>query len=131
VIDQGEGIPADSLPYIFDPFYRADTARNRAAGGAGIGLSLAQALVKLHGGTIKVESAQGVGSKFIVTVPRERVSVGDSHGLPLRGNPIKLQRRIVAELPATTKPAATNLQPAQLGSGEQTGSPALASTTLS
>lgn len=67
--DFGEGIPKESLPYIFDPFYRADTARNRSAGGAGIGLSLAMALVKLHKGEIKVASEEGKGACFTVKVP--------------------------------------------------------------
>lgn len=67
--DFGEGIPKDSLPYIFDAFYRADTARNRSAGGAGIGLSLAMALVKLHKGEIKVTSEEGKGACFTVRVP--------------------------------------------------------------
>jgi len=69
VTDQGEGIPESSLPYIFDPFYRADTARNRSAGGAGVGLSLAMALVRLHNGTIDVASKVGVGSTFAVRIP--------------------------------------------------------------
>jgi heavy metal sensor kinase len=69
ITDSGEGIPAESLPYIFDPFYRADTARNRAAGGTGIGLSLAMALVKLHGGTINVRSKPGEGASFTVRIP--------------------------------------------------------------
>ena len=73
ITDQGEGIPADSLPYIFDPFYRADTARNRAAGGTGIGLSLAMALVKLHDGTIQVSSKPGEGATFVVRIPRPPV----------------------------------------------------------
>lgn len=69
ITDSGEGIPAESIPYIFDPFYRADTARNRAAGGTGIGLSLAMALVKLHNGSITVRSKQGEGASFAVKVP--------------------------------------------------------------
>lgn len=69
VTDSGEGIPTESIPYIFDPFYRADTARNRAAGGTGIGLSLAMALVKLHNGTITVRSQPGEGASFTVRVP--------------------------------------------------------------
>lgn len=69
VTDKGEGIPAESIPYIFDPFYRADTARNRAAGGAGVGLSLAMALVRLHNGSIEVTSSVGVGSTFTVRIP--------------------------------------------------------------
>ncbi len=69
--DTGEGIPATDLPYIFDPFYRADTARNRAAGGSGIGLSLAQALVQLHGGQISVASTEGKGASFTVRLPNQ------------------------------------------------------------
>ena len=71
VRDYGEGIAAGDIPYVFDAFFRADNARNRKAGGAGIGLSLAQALVKLHGGTIAVESEQGEGALFTITIPGE------------------------------------------------------------
>ena len=70
VEDHGEGIPEASLPYIFDPFYRADTARNRAAGGTGIGLSLALALVRLHGGAISATSTPGVGATFVIRIPQ-------------------------------------------------------------
>ena len=69
IADKGEGIPEESLPYIFDPFYRADTARNRSAGGAGVGLSLAMALVRLHNGLIDVQSKVGSGSTFAVRIP--------------------------------------------------------------
>jgi len=68
--DQGEGIAEKDLPYIFDPFYRVDSARNRAIGGSGIGLSLAMALVKLHGGRVEVSSNLGIGSSFRVIIPQ-------------------------------------------------------------
>jgi heavy metal sensor kinase len=68
VSDQGEGIPQVLLERIFDPFFRVDTARNRIAGGVGIGLSLARALARLHGGDVRAESAQGRGSKFHLTI---------------------------------------------------------------
>ncbi len=71
IADKGEGIPEESIPYIFDPFYRADTARNRAAGGTGIGLSLAMALVKLHNGQISVTSKPGSGASFTVRIPQQ------------------------------------------------------------
>jgi heavy metal sensor kinase len=67
--DEGEGIPQDSIPYIFDPFFRADTARNRATGGVGIGLSLALALVKLHQGSIKVFANEPKGTTFQALIP--------------------------------------------------------------
>lgn len=72
--DEGEGIPEDALPYIFDAFYRADTARNRSSGGVGIGLSLAQALARLHGGAITVKSKLNEGSTFTVRLPRQKPS---------------------------------------------------------
>jgi signal transduction histidine kinase len=86
ITDSGEGIPADSIPYIFDPFYRADTARNRAAGGTGIGLSLAMALVKLHNGTICVRSKPGEGAAFSVRIPSPA---------PARGSPLPAERELL------------------------------------
>jgi signal transduction histidine kinase len=68
VSDQGEGIPPKLLEKIFDPFFRVDSARNRVAGGVGIGLSLARALAKLHGGDVRAESRQGRGSQFHLTI---------------------------------------------------------------
>ncbi|HYX38918.1 MAG TPA: ATP-binding protein [Oligoflexus sp.] len=69
--DYGEGIAKEALPYIFDLFYRADTARNRSSGGVGIGLSLAKALVSLHNGRIEVTSEAKQGATFSVILPRE------------------------------------------------------------
>ena len=68
VIDQGEGIPKSLLEQIFDPFFRVDSARNRIAGGVGIGLSLARAMAKLHGGNIQAESTSGRGSQFHLSI---------------------------------------------------------------
>ena len=69
VTDTGRGIPATHLPHIFERFYRADPARARATGGAGLGLAIVKQWVELHGGTITVESAVGVGSQFTVRLP--------------------------------------------------------------
>ncbi len=68
VQDYGEGIPEKDLGYIFDSFFRSDTARNRFSGGVGIGLSLAKALVKLHGGVISVQSKLNVGTVFTAKI---------------------------------------------------------------
>jgi signal transduction histidine kinase len=72
VIDTGEGIPAEHLPYIFERFYRVDDARSRKTGGAGLGLAIAKQMVELHGGRIWVESEVGKGSKFSFTLPVTR-----------------------------------------------------------
>ncbi len=71
VTDNGTGIPVESLPHIFDRFYRVDKSRSRAAGGgSGIGLTIARAFVNAHGGRIWVESAgEGTGSTFSFTLP--------------------------------------------------------------
>lgn len=69
VVDTGEGIPPDDLPYIFERFYRADKSRTRATGGHGLGLTIAKRLVEAHGGTISAKSEPGKGSAFTFTVP--------------------------------------------------------------
>ncbi len=69
VSDTGLGIPADALPRVFDRFYRADRARSRKQGGAGLGLALVRAIVEEHGGTVKVQSREGKGSTFTVVLP--------------------------------------------------------------
>ncbi len=69
VADTGIGISADDLPHVFTRFWRGEKSRSRATGGAGIGLSIVQELVRAHGGTIAVESAPGKGSMFRVSIP--------------------------------------------------------------
>ncbi|MGK0722789.1 sensor histidine kinase [Leucobacter sp. W1478] len=69
VTDQGEGIPPEHLPRIFERFYRVDTARSREGGGTGLGLSIARHTMRAHGGDIDVWSQPGVGASFILTFP--------------------------------------------------------------
>jgi signal transduction histidine kinase len=69
VSDTGEGIPAEDLPYIFDRFYRSEKSRSRSTGGAGLGLAIVKGIVEAHGGTIKVESSPGKGSRFRFNLP--------------------------------------------------------------
>lgn len=73
VADDGEGIAAEHQPKIFERFYRADAARGRERGGAGLGLAIAKALVEAHAGTISVFSAGlGTGATFAVNLPVAR-----------------------------------------------------------
>lgn len=69
VRDSGLGIPPEEIPRLFERFYRVPNARGRTHEGTGIGLSLVQELVRVHGGFIRVESTLGKGSTFIVSIP--------------------------------------------------------------
>lgn len=70
--DSGTGIDKEHLPYIFDRFYRTDTSRSRDQGGTGLGLSIAKGFVEAHRGNIVVESENGKGTAFIITIPIEK-----------------------------------------------------------
>ena len=69
VQDTGMGIAPADLPHIFGRFYRADPARQRATGGSGLGLAIVRTLVEGHRGTVTVDSALGVGSRFLIRLP--------------------------------------------------------------
>jgi signal transduction histidine kinase len=69
VRDTGVGIPPEAVPRLFERFHRVPNTRSRTHEGTGIGLALVQELVKLHGGFIRVESAWGKGSTFVVSIP--------------------------------------------------------------
>ncbi len=69
VSDTGPGIPATDLLHIFERFYRADRARSRHTGGAGLGLSIVRWIAEAHEGTVSVESTVGVGSTFTLVLP--------------------------------------------------------------
>jgi two-component system sensor histidine kinase BaeS len=69
VRDSGEGIAPEHLSHVFDRFWRADAARTREKGGAGLGLAIVRQLVQLHGGDVTVESVPGEGATFRVALP--------------------------------------------------------------
>jgi signal transduction histidine kinase len=69
ITDQGIGIAPDVLPHVFDPFYRADYARSRDAGGVGLGLAIVKAIVAAHDGSVSITSTSGMGSTVVVLLP--------------------------------------------------------------
>jgi two-component system OmpR family sensor kinase len=69
VEDDGPGMTADQAQRVFERFYRADAARNRASGGTGLGLAIVAGLVAAHGGTVSVHTAPGQGADFQVKLP--------------------------------------------------------------
>jgi signal transduction histidine kinase len=71
VQDDGPGIAEEDLPFVFERFWRGDKSRSRGSGGSGIGLAIVKQLVELHGGTVSVESEEGEGAVFRVSLPLE------------------------------------------------------------
>lgn len=72
VIDDGPGIEEKHLPFIFNRLYRIDSSRSTISGGLGLGLSIVSSIMKLHGGTVSVQSEVGLGSKFELVFPMNR-----------------------------------------------------------
>ena len=70
ISDNGIGIPAEEAAHVFDRFYRVDKTRSRAEGGSGLGLPIVKWVAEAHQGNVTVESKPGLGSKFIVNLPR-------------------------------------------------------------
>jgi two-component system sensor histidine kinase BaeS len=71
VIDTGVGIDSSELPHIFERFYRGSRANEARSSGSGLGLAIVRSIVDMHGGAVEVESHIGVGSRFLVTLPRD------------------------------------------------------------
>src|SRR5690606_41406532 len=69
VKDRGIGIPKEDLPHITERFYRVNKARSRSDGGAGLGLSIVDQLVKQHRGNLSIDSTVGIGTTVTITIP--------------------------------------------------------------
>ncbi len=81
VADEGEGIPADALARLFEPFQRFATARHPEVDGSGLGLAFVKATAERHGGRVAVESAPGRGSRFTLWVPAQAPPAASSRAL--------------------------------------------------
>lgn len=69
ITDNGVGIPREDLAHIFERFYRVDKARSRDTAVTGLGLSIVQQIIRLHGGNIDVQSEPGKGTTFTIELP--------------------------------------------------------------
>jgi two-component system, OmpR family, heavy metal sensor histidine kinase CusS len=69
VSDTGVGIPAESLPRVFDRFFRVDSSRAQASGGTGLGLAIVQSIMLLHGGKVEISSRPGQGTRVTLRMP--------------------------------------------------------------
>jgi two-component system OmpR family sensor kinase len=87
VADNGPGIPTDLQPHIFQRFARGDSSRSRTAGSTGLGLSIVDAVVTAHGGTVTVDSGPG-RTKFTVTLPLFTAEAQDQHTVAIAAAPI-------------------------------------------
>jgi signal transduction histidine kinase len=87
VSDTGIGIPAGSLPHVFERFYRSDKARTRESGGTGLGLSIAKAISKAHGGTMSIESVEGSSTRVRLELPLSTLPVLSVPGLKIHTMP--------------------------------------------
>ncbi len=70
VIDNGDGIKAEDIPFVFERFFRGEKSRSRQTGGTGLGLAISRGIVEAHEGQIRVESTEGVGTRMIFTIPK-------------------------------------------------------------
>ena len=83
VTDTGTGIAADALPNLFTRFYRVPGAQGRTHEGTGIGLALVQELVKLHAGTIEVQSELNRGTRLTVSIPFQAAAIAEISAIPV------------------------------------------------
>jgi two-component system, OmpR family, sensor histidine kinase MtrB len=86
VRDFGLGMRADEVEHVFDRFWRADPSRTRTIGGTGLGLSIALGDARLHGGRLEVWSELGIGSHFVLTLPRRAGGAAGTSPIPLEAS---------------------------------------------
>ncbi|WP_432261592.1 response regulator [Cupriavidus sp. TMH.W2] len=120
VRDSGIGIPAAELPRIFERFHRVEGVQGRTIEGSGIGLALVQELVRLHAGTIDVQSVPGEGTCFTVSLPASAAEVAGLETAPAYSS---MQARAYVDA-ALRWPEAQTPSPAMTLAAEDTAAPA-------
>ena len=118
VADTGIGIPPEEVPRLFERFHRVAGSPGRSVEGSGIGLAMVQELVKLHGGTIRVDSTPGVGSCFTVVLPHVGgpVAVPAAEATPT--SPAALSRHALAYVDAARRWIPESNQLDEIGTDE-------------
>ena len=110
VRDAGMGMAPADAERVFDRFWRADPSRRRTIGGTGLGLSIALGDARLHGGTLGVWSEAGVGTNFVLTLPRDAAGVSGPSPIPLE------PQEALADIGAVTEPIPLATAPRRLPS---------------
>jgi PAS domain S-box-containing protein len=133
VADTGIGIAPEKLAVIFDKFTQADASTTRRFGGSGLGLSISRSLAELMGGSIRAESQEGVGSRFLLTLELEAVAPEAVPARPERSwglerLPVPLEVLVVEDNPVNQKLAAKLLE--RLGCTVRVASSGAAALTL-
>ena len=89
VADDGPGIPPDQRERIFDRFHRTDTARDRASGGAGLGLAIVRAIVLAHAGRVSAGERPGGGARVELELPGFTASIAREQNAELSESPAR------------------------------------------
>jgi len=96
VRDSGQGIPAELLPHVFEPFTQGERGIDRGQGGLGLGLPIVKSLVELHGGSIGIESEPGKGTEVTVTLPgASNPAPGGEDEPPIPGPASRVRKRVL------------------------------------
>ena len=110
VSDTGIGIPPESIPRVFERFFRVDEARSREDGGAGLGLSIVKSICAVHGAEIEVESRLEAGSSFRVRFPRRSSADSVVDALARNGSACP-EKPTNASIPIEVSPQLSGLTP--------------------
>ncbi|ODN70569.1 ATP-binding protein [Methylobrevis pamukkalensis] len=107
VEDTGIGIPAEALAQLGRPFVQVENQMTRKHPGSGLGLAIARSLTELHGGTMRIESQEGVGTTVIIDMPRIASPTHTADPLRLRNAipPLSVKEANIAPAALATRPA--------------------------